>query len=99
MDIKEWDDDIASYLLSRLASTCNKHLIPSMKCPWGCSEFQDKAGLLPTDVIIQRLLQKCIITMHTKADLEMEKKVLFIREDYICDEGDEEDCWLFNKIG
>jgi hypothetical protein len=97
MDRKEWDDDISSQYLSRLASTCNKHLLPSIKCPWGCSEFLHKVGHLPIDIIIQRLLQKCIITMHTKSHLEIEKKVLSIREDYIRDKDDDEDCWLFNK--
>ena len=79
MDIKEWNDDVALYLLSRLAPTCNKHLLPSIKCPW----------VFPA--------QSWIITMHMKSDLEMKKKVLFIQEDYIRDEDDEEDCWLFNK--
>ena len=34
---KEWDGDIYSYLLLRLQSTTNKHLKPTVKCPWGCS--------------------------------------------------------------
>ena len=38
-DINEWNQDIDSYLLSRLASTCNKHLMPSGMCPWGCTEY------------------------------------------------------------
>ena len=30
--------------------------------------------------------------MHTKSHLEMEKKVLSIRKDYICNEDNNEDC-------
>ena len=29
LDIREWNEDISSYLLSKLASACNKHMIPT----------------------------------------------------------------------
>ena len=51
LDIKLWNADINSYLLSRLASTSNKYLYPSIMCPWGCSEFQHKVGYLPLDIV------------------------------------------------
>ncbi len=97
IDIKEWDDEIQTYFISNLATICNKHLRPTIKCPWGCSEFQHKVGYLPIDVIIQRLLQKAVIKIHTKIESGFEKRVLSIREDYIRDEdGDEQDFLLFN---
>ena len=51
-DIKEWNDDINSYVLSRLVSAANKFLQPTIKCPWGCSEFQHKAGFLPLNLVL-----------------------------------------------
>ena len=39
VEINEWDSDIESMELSRLRNTSNKHLMPCVLCPWGCSEF------------------------------------------------------------
>ena len=94
-DIKEWNDYINSYLLSRLASASNKFLRPTIKCPWGCSEFQHKVGYLSLDIVFQRILQKCSFKMFTKSNLNLEKNVVSIREDYIR-EHDDEDMLLFN---
>ena len=63
IDLKCWNEDINSYLLSRLASTSNKYLRPSIKCPWGCSEFLHKTGNISYDIIIQRILQKCALKL------------------------------------
>ena len=41
-EIDEWNDDIDSKLIARLADTCNKHLMPKILCPWGCSEYNHK---------------------------------------------------------
>ena len=38
-DIDEFNEDIESYLLARLAKTCNEHVMPLILCPWGCSEY------------------------------------------------------------
>lgn len=95
IDIKEWNDDINSYLLSRLATASNKFLRPSIKCPWGCSEFQHKVGYLPLDIIFQRILQKCSFNMFTNSNLNLQKNVVSIREDYIR-EHDDEDMLFFN---
>ena len=92
-DIKEWNDDINSYVLSRLVSAANKFLQPTIKCPWGCSEFQHKAGFLPLDIVLQRILQRYTLKMISNPnDLDTIK---CIREDYIRDEGDE-DMLFFN---
>lgn len=42
MEIDEWSEDINSYELARLASTCNKHLMPKILCPWGCTEYNHR---------------------------------------------------------
>ena len=39
VEMNEWDSDIESMKLSRLRDTSNKHLMPCVLCPWGCSEF------------------------------------------------------------
>lgn len=54
MEINEWNDDVNSYLLPRLASSCNKHLMPNIMCPWGCSEFNHKCGHISMDIVFQR---------------------------------------------
>ena len=97
IDIKEWNDDINSYLLSRLASTSNKFLRPTIKCSWGCSEFHHKVGHLPLDIVFQRILQQYSIKMFTKSNLGLEKNVISIREDYIRDDNDEKDYLFFNR--
>ena len=43
-DIDTWETGINTYLLSRLASFSNTYLLPTIKCPWGYSKFQHKAG-------------------------------------------------------
>ena len=39
VEMNEWDSDIESMSLARLRDTSNKHLMPCVLCPWGCSEF------------------------------------------------------------
>ena len=39
IEMNEWDTDIESMSLARLQDTTNKHLMPCVLCPWGCSEF------------------------------------------------------------
>ena len=41
-EINEWDSDIESMSIARLRDTTNKHLMPCVLCPWGCSEFYHK---------------------------------------------------------
>ena len=41
---KVWNNDIDSYMLSRLASSCNKYMMPNILCPWGCTEFNHRCG-------------------------------------------------------
>ena len=66
LDIKEWKSDINSFALARLEAASNKFLQPIVKCPWGCSEFLHKAGHIPFDVMIQRVLQRCDLKTITK---------------------------------
>ena len=79
IDINEWYEDINSYYLYRLASTSNKFLLPTIKCPWGCSGFQHKVGYLPLDVVFQINLQEISLEVLTNKQLSFHKKVRIIR--------------------
>ena len=94
-EIKEWNENINSHLLSNLAMITNKYLLPRVRCPWGCSEFHHKAGFLPLDIIYQRYLQKCSLKTVTPVGKHMEKFVVSAREDYLNEERNDV-CWLFN---
>jgi hypothetical protein len=85
-DIKNWDDDIKSYLLSRLAHAANTYLMPTVKCPWECSEFQHKVGYKTLDILFQQHLQKCCNELFS--DKDGMEKALSAHEDCICECGD-----------
>ena len=92
-DKKVWNEDIDSYMLSRLASSCNKYMLPNILCPWGCSEFNHRCGFLSLDIVWQRYLPKSLITLMNKPD-----QVSYInsaRDDFIRFD-DDYDCWLLN---
>jgi hypothetical protein len=38
-EMNEFESDIKSMNLGRLRDTTNKHLMPCILCPWGCTEF------------------------------------------------------------
>ena len=66
MEYKEFQYDIESYLLSKLANSCNKHLLPNVLCPWGCTDFIHRLGHLPLDVVFQRYFKKIHHFNHFK---------------------------------
>jgi hypothetical protein len=41
-DIRDWNESIESYELPRLAKACNTYLMPTILCPWGCTEYIHK---------------------------------------------------------
>ena len=90
-----WKEDIKSYMLSRLASSCNKYMMPNILCPWGCTEFNHKCGYIPFQLVWQRFLPKCIIDLINKGDNEKVKFVQSARDDYIRFKNNYE-CWLLN---
>ena len=79
IDINEWYEDINSYYLYRLASTSNQFPLPTIKFPWGCSEFDYRVGYPPLDVGFQRNLQKCSLKMITNKQLIFYTKVRNIK--------------------
>ncbi len=41
-DYMEFHNEKGSGVLSRTGYTINKHLMPTVLCPWGCSEYMHK---------------------------------------------------------
>ena len=91
---KHWNEDIKSMMLPRIARACNKNMIPTILCPWGCSEFIFSNGLIPLDIIFQRFLPKVNIDLMEKK--EKMKNVQYCRDDFIR-YHDKYDCWLLNR--
>ena len=51
-DIDKRNKRIQSYKLLKLAFVCNKQLIPTVMCLWGCSEFIQMCGRVPVYVMV-----------------------------------------------
>ena len=49
-------DSMKSKMLSSTAQACNEHLMPTLLCPWGDTEFLHTCGNIEMDIVIQRLL-------------------------------------------
>jgi hypothetical protein len=92
-EIDEWNDAILSHQLPQLSQICNKYLMPTVLCPWGCSTFKHKVGNISIDLIFQRYIDKCNIKMIDGSKIS---KVKWTRDDYVRDENDEWDAWLMN---
>ena len=93
-DIIHWDEQINSYLLPNLRDACNKYIIPTILCPFGCSEFIHKCGHVAIDMIFQRFLPKCTLKKYMN-DIKAFDFVKSARDDYIRTENDY-NSWLLN---
>ena len=92
LDQIEMIADISSFNLGRIMDTMNKHLIPDVLCPWGCSEYIHKVGTVSLDIIIQRFLPKCILHLPNKDKVFL---VESCRDDFLLRDSEYEK-WLFN---
>ena len=90
----EWQSDTESLLLPKIANACNKYMMPTILCPWGCSEFIFSNGIIQLDLIFQRFLQK--VNIDIIEDKDKLKRVKYCRDDYIRFNG-EYDSWLLNE--
>lgn len=85
---------INSYTLPNLRDACNKFMMPNVLCPYGCSCFIHRHGVISLDLMLQRYLQKCIIK-KMYSNRNGFKSLESTREDFIrCD--DDYDRWLLN---
>ena len=89
-DLKSWNDAIKSQKLSRIADACNEYLMPTVLCPWGCSEFLHHAGKINLDIIIQRYLPKCILFDDDTTTVDP------ARDDYLRETTNDYNKWLGN---
>lgn len=94
-DLKEWKEEISTFMLPNLRDVCNKYLIPTVLCPFGCSSFMHKCGHVSLDIIIQRYLPKYNLEKFISNTKEF-KYVQSVREDYIRVDNDY-DFWLLNR--
>ena len=78
---KEWKSDQQSMFLPRIASSCNKYMMPTVLCPWGCTEFIFSSGHVSLDIMFQRFLQKVNIDLMN--DNAVLKFVKYCRDDFI----------------
>ena len=94
MDKSNFDIGTRNPLLSKVAETCNKYLIPTILCPWGCSEYLHRSGKLPIDIILQRFVSKVnLILIHDTDDCV---KVFSARDDFIREDPSDYDNILLN---
>ena len=94
-EIKEWNNCMERHNLPEVSRVCNKLLLPTVLCPWGCSEYIHKVGKIPFNIIIQKCLPKVQLPLTTDATFS---KVKTMREDYIRDSSDTYENWLLNPL-
>lgn len=74
---------------SNIMKACDKHLLPTVLCPWGESEFIHKCGDFPYDCLVQRYLPKCYV--KKVSDDKLCEKIYSSRDDYIREETEDYD--------
>ena len=94
MDLREMIADIDDAKISVIMRTCDKHVIPTVLCPWGESEFLHTCGDVPFDSVLQRYMTKCYFKKVSK-DKDC-GKIYSSREDYIREEIEDYDNLLLN---
>jgi len=95
VDINDWNNLISSETLPNLRDACNKHLIPTVLCPYGCSAFIHRTGSISIDLIFQRYLP----SVELKKFISNKKYLSHVestRDDYIRMK-DDYDKWLLNE--
>lgn len=91
--LNDWKRNITSYLLSNLRDSCNKYLQPLILCPWGCSEFYHRCGVLNFESVYQRYFPKVLLHLKSYDDFD---KVVSAREDFFRESHNEYDKLLLN---
>ena len=94
-EIEEWNELISSQTLPNLKKACNKHLVPKILCPYGCSAFLHRFGTISIDLIFQRYLQHVEFKKYI-SNKKYLSHVVSTRNDFIR-VNDDYDCWLLNK--
>ena len=88
-------DLLKTEFLPNIKEACNKYLMPTVLCPWGCTNYVHSAGFCDLDLVIQRYLPEFIITLCS--DIKKLKLLTSSRDDYVRDiENEQYDSLLFN---
>ena len=85
---------MTKYTLPDIERTCNAHLRQSVMCPWGCSEFIHKCGIVPIDVMTQQNLSRCEIKLISQSLLS---KVKWSHDEFVREEKDNDMIILSHK--
>jgi hypothetical protein len=99
-DLIHWNDEISTYNLPRLAKVCNELLLPTVSCPWGCSEFLHRSGTFPLDICIQRYLQQVLLSSFCTikpAPKDIIHMITSSRDDYLRIDHDDDTILLNPK--
>ena len=92
----EWDKCIECGKIGHLRDICNKSLIPTVLCPWGCTEYLHQSGQFEIDILVQNHLKKCHLKLINPAS-----RLDFIessRSDYLRKNDNDYECWFFNPL-
>ena len=89
---KRWEDELKRETIGALKNAIDSQMMPTILCPWGCTEYVHKCGKLKLDVTYQRYLLKARLKVINKNEWA---KVKTCREDFIRWDGDY-DTWLMN---
>ena len=92
-DLKEWNSTLSENVLPNIAKCCNKHLLPTVLCPWGCTEYLHKHGCIDLCSVIQKCLPKVQLCTTTRENF---KKISTSRDDYIRLQSSDYEEWLLN---
>ena len=57
--LRKWKENIECGSLGSLKEVCNEILIPTVLCPWGCTEYSHQYGSFPIDLLLQHHMRKC----------------------------------------
>ena len=81
--------------LQKLRDACNRHLFPSVLCPFGCTEYMHKTNHLSLMLVFQRYLPKVRLSLPCNKLKVSVQKLHGCRDDYIRNDG-KPDIWLLN---
>jgi len=57
---KEFEEGIADMRASEMQRVCNHHLLPLVRCPWGCSEYFHKCNTLSIDLVVRKIFGSAV---------------------------------------
>ena len=75
-----------------LIRACDKHIIPNISCPWGCTEYIHKVGKMPLDVVFARYVE--VDNLDYYSPVKDRTKADSARDDFLFHS---DACWLFNE--